>query len=148
MLYTHVAAALLGAAIAATGAWKIQQSRVERLTAQYKDAVHDAGVRARAKEQELNAERQKTEVRYAQLRRKAASDAAGASGELERLRSALAGAAGSGQNTPATRGADGDPRNAIIGECAAAATTLAQHADGLAAQLLGLQDYVRNVCTK
>lgn len=151
MIWTHVAAALAAAAMAAAGAWQVQAWRYDgqlaAVRAQQAQALQRAQAQALDTQQQLERERQKVEARYARIKRRAASDAAAVQHDLDGLRQQLATASaprpGAGASAPA--GADGDPRNDIIGECAAAAAALAVHADRLAAQVLGLQDYVGRV---
>lgn len=151
MIWTHVAAALAAAAMAAAGAWQVQAWRYDgqlaAVHAQQAQALQQAQADALATQQTLERERQKVEARYAQLKRTAASDAAAADHALRGLRDALADASATrpGAGASAPDRADGDPRNDIVSECAAAAAALAQHADRLAAQVIGLQDYVSRV---
>lgn len=151
MIWTHLAAALAAAAIAATGTWQVQNWRhgatIASMHQAQAQALQQAQADALATQQTLERERQKVEARYAQLKRTAASDAAAADHALRGLRDALADASATrpGAGASAPDRADGDPRNDIIGECAAAAAALAVHADRLAAQVIGLQDYVSRV---
>lgn len=107
---------------------------------------------ARKKEQELVAQRQKLEEKYAQDKRKAAAAAAGAQSELDRLRDAIAAAPGcqAGANPAAASRAAGASRleSELLGHCAQALTDLAAEADRLETRVLGLQQYVKEVCLK
>lgn len=104
----------------------------------------------RKKEQALVAQRQKLEERYAQEKRNAATAAAGARSELDRLRDTLAAAPGcpAGGDTAAAGRAAGATRleSELLGHCAQALTDLAAEADRLEARIVGLQLYVKNVC--
>lgn len=107
----------------------------------------------RAKEQQLQAKVQQGEERYEQLKDQKQRDDAGARAELGRLRTDLAkkrapqreaGAASAAQ--PAADEAAVDTRGwELFGQCAATVVDLAEAADGLRIQVIGLQDYVREV---
>lgn len=105
---------------------------------------------ARAREHQLTAAKQQAEERYELEKVNAATANAGARAELERLRHKLA-QRQTLRNTTATPRTGFDAttpseRN-ILGNCAQTAVEVAGDADRLAAQLTGLQDYVRTVCT-
>lgn len=106
----------------------------------------DAEKAARAKEQSLQAEKTKVEARYAAEKKRNAAASASLNTELDGLRNALAAADAAGTNSAAACRTDADPRNRIIGECASVATQVAIAYDRLAAQHIGLQDYVKAVC--
>ena len=104
---------------------------------------------AREKEQALVAGKQKAEEAYVQEKRKAARAAADARTELDRLRSAL-----SAGGEPAQAAASGPRINdraglesELLGQCAAALVSMAAEADRLEAWIVGLQGYVKNVCS-
>lgn len=153
MIYTHVAAGLLGAAVAALGVWQAQDWRYNARIAQMQEA-HEVSLRksteaARAQEQALSAAKQKTEEAYALEKRKAAVAARSARAELDGLRNELYAVPTpiAGANPTAPTRADGSPiERRLLGECAAALVEVAAGADLMAAQLVGLQGYVRNVC--
>lgn len=103
----------------------------------------------RAREQELVAAKNASEVKYVQLKKRLENDSAGARSELDRLRAALAARAGGpAQNSAASAGADGGAglERQLLGSCAQALVGLAATADRLEAQVVGLQGYVSNVC--
>lgn len=106
---------------------------------------------ARAREQQLVAERKKLEDRYVQSKRKADASAASARGELDRLRDELSTFRdpAAADSAPAGR-ADGRAglESQLLGHCATTLIGLAQEADRLGALVVGLQDYVKNVCQK
>lgn len=87
MIWTHTAAALLGAAIAATGAWQVQSWRytgqIATIKAAQLEAVNTATREARAQEsrryQEIQNAQAKSAQRAADARR--ASDAARTAGD-------------------------------------------------------------------
>lgn len=155
VIYTHVAAGLLGAAVAALGVWQVQDWRFNARIAQMQEA-HETSLRksteaARAQEQALSAAKQKAEDAYALEKRKSAAAARSARAELDGLRNELysipAPARGPGANPTAPARVDGVTiERQLLGECATALVEVAQGADLLAAQLIGLQGYVRNVC--
>lgn len=107
---------------------------------------------ARKKEQELVTQRQKLEEKYAQDKRKAAAAAAGAQSELDRLRDAIAAAPScqAGADPAAAGRAAGAARLELelLGACATALTDLAAEADRLETRVVGLQQYVKQVCLK
>lgn len=89
---------------------------------------------------------QKAADAYAVRARRAASDAAGARSELDRLRDTLTAAGPSDAAASAAGRADDAGRaRAVVGECAAALQTVAAAADTCESRLTGLQDYVRAV---
>ena len=120
-----------------------QEVAAERLQRAQDAAKAEAA--ARDKEQALAANARKAEQAYAQNSARLRADASGARDELERLRDILApdqaasaSAAGAGTHDPAAA-------RLVVGECAQELQALAATADGLAAKLTGLQDYVRAV---
>jgi hypothetical protein len=155
MIYTYVAAGLLGAAVAALGVWQVQDWRYNARIAQMQEA-HEVNLRksaesARAQEQALSAAKQKVEEAYALEKRKAAVAARSARAELDGLRNELyalpAPARSPGANPTAPARVNGVTiERQLLGECAAALVEVASGAELLAAQLVGLQGYVRNVC--
>lgn len=153
MIYTHVAAGMLGAAVAALGVWQVQEWRFNARISQMQEA-HEVSLRkstedARAREQSLSVAKQKVEEAYAIEKRKAAVSARNARIELDGLRNELyaipAPIAGA-DPAPIARVDGASPERKLLGECAAALVEMAAGADSLAAQLVGLQGYVRNVC--
>jgi hypothetical protein len=155
VIYTHVAAGLIGAAIASLGAWQVQDWRYNARIAQMQEA-HAVSLKvsteiARAREQALGSAKQKVEEAYAIEKRKAAVAARSARAELDGLRDELYAisvpAPNPGANPVAPSRTDGvSIERRLLGECATALVEVAAGADGLAAQLIGLQGYVRNVC--
>ena len=164
MIYTHVAAGLLGAAVAALGVWQVQDWRYNARIAQMQQAhamslksASDVALAqqkdALAKLQELNAAKQKVEQDYAFEKRKAAVAARSARAELDGLRQELyalppADPATGVQAAPTPSRVDGvSIERQLLGECATTLVAVAAEADLLAAQLVGLQSYVRGVCS-
>lgn len=134
MIWTHTAAALLGAAIAATGAWQVQSWRytgqIATIKAAQLEAVNTATREARAQESKRFQGVQDAQA-AAQTRAVAARrDADAARYELDRLRNSVATTRGGvpGESTAACtqRAATaGD----VLGQCAAAYLDLAAIAD-------------------
>lgn len=162
MIYTYAAAGLVGAAVAALGVWQIQDwrynTRITQMqqahTMSLKDAADAALAQqkdALAKLQELNSARQKVEQDYALEKRKAVVAARSSRAELDGLRQelyALPSPSALIQAAPATgRADDATLERQLLGECATTLVTVAAEADLLAAQLVGLQSYVRDVCS-
>lgn len=155
MIYTHIAAAVLGATIASLGVWQVQDWRYNARISQMQEAhavsLKNSTEAARAQEQALGQAKQKVEEAYAIEKRKAAVAARNARIELDGLRNELyvlsAPAPNPGANpTTTARINAGSVERRLLGECAAALLEVAEGADSLAAQLIGLQGYVRNVC--
>ena len=145
MLYTHAAAALLGAFIAAVGAYKVQDWRytgqITQIKAEQLEAVNAATREARATESRRFTnvqEAQNAATKRAQIAR---ADADRARSELERLRDDLRatrggvpGESGAACAQRADTGAD------LLGQCAAAYSELAAIADRLNADRLMIQE--------
>jgi hypothetical protein len=126
------------------------QVKWERDIAQRAAQALAAEQAARAREQDLVAQRQKVEEQYARETRRAAAAAAGAQSELDRLRRELAtGRRSAGQDSTSAGGIDAAcrPEREILGECGEALFGMAREADAAVGRLGALQDYVRNVCT-
>lgn len=140
------------AVLAASSAWVVQgwraDSAIQAMKAAQAQAAATAESQARKKEAELNQARQKVEVEYAKAKRKAAVDLNTAQSELDRLRGTLSARdrqAGSDPTAPCfTYG--GAIERELLGACAQSLVALAADTDGLRAQVLALQDYVRGVC--
>lgn len=153
MMYTHVAAALVSGALAAWGTWQVQAWRYDAQISAMQEAhavsLQAAEQGARQREQALNQARQKAEERYVEEKRLAAVAAGRARTELDGLRDTLyaLGAPATGQGaTTACRTDAGALERQLLGQCATALVGVAGEADRLAAQVLGLQGYVREVC--
>ncbi len=153
MVYTHAAAAIVSAAFAAWGAWAVQEWRYDAKLAEmnqaYAKGLQEASEAARRREHELLAARQKTEERYDQEKRRAAVVASRSRAELNGLRDELYAipAPSAKDPAPAVR-ADGRAslERELLGSCASALVGVAAEADRLAAVVVGLQTYVKDVC--
>jgi hypothetical protein len=148
LLYAGFVAALC------LGAWRfeahIEQKGYDRAQAEYTAAALKASEAARVKEKELQAAVTTVEKRHAETKRRAAADAVAAGNELDLLRSALADRSTGSQDTAAASRIDGPGglERDLLGACAANLTNLASEADRLESKVVGLQDYVKNVCLK
>lgn len=105
---------------------------------------------ALSKQQHLQQEKQKSDERYVNEKRKATIAAASAKSELDRLRDILANNDNretSGGSCTIT-GTNGRARleQELLGQCAATLVAMAAEADRLEAVVVGLQSYVKNVC--
>lgn len=145
MIYTHAAAALIGAALAATGAWQVQNWRHGEQIATIRADAAESTARAEKAAQLVRETRQqdvnnavKNATRRAQTAR---ADADGARSELERLRDDLRASAGPSGDAACTAA---DQRattvSDVLAECAAAYTSLARTADGHANDVRTLTD--------
>ena len=145
MMYTHVAAALLGAALAGWAGWSVQGWRlgeqINQMKAAQQEAVATATREARAQEskrfQGVHDAESAAKTRAAAARR----DADAARTELDRLRDAIRTSTGGVPGESATactqRAATaGD----VLGQCAAAYLDLAAIADRLNADRLMIQE--------
>ena len=134
MIYTHLAAALLGAAIAATGAWQVQSWRytgqIAAIQAAQLEAVNTATREARAQESKRFQGVQDAQA-AAQTRAVAARrDADAARTELDRLRNSVAAARGGVPGESAAACAvRADAGGELLAQCAAAYSDLAAVAD-------------------
>ena len=154
MLYTHIAAAIVSAALAAWGTWQVQDWRytgqIAQIQKMHAEQLQKAEQAARDREQTLSVFRQQAEEKYVKEKTRAAAAASRARTELDGLRDELyAFNPSSTGNAPATPSrADGAARleGELLGQCATALVGMAAEADRLAANLIGLQGYVQGVC--
>lgn len=99
-------------------------------------------------QQQLQQEKQKSDERYANEKRKAAVAVSAAKSELDRLRDELTSRREESVGTsPITRanGISGLERE-LLGQCATTLVSVAAEADRLEAVVVGLQSYITNVC--
>lgn len=104
---------------------------------------------ARKHEQWLVQEKQKAEVRYVEEKRKAAAAANDAQSHLVRLRNELYSLGSAPRKCPAPSAradAGAGLERDLLGQCATSLTAMAAEADRLEALVVGLQQYVKNVC--
>ena len=134
MIYTHAAAALLGASIAAVGAYKVQDWRytgqINQIKAAQAEAVNTATREARAQESARFKGVQDAQAAAQTRAQVARRDADRARGELDRLRNDIRSASGGVPGEPpgacavrADAGAD------VLAQCAAAYLSMAGIAD-------------------
>jgi len=137
MIYTHIAAALAAAAIAAAGAWQVQSWRYTGQIAKIKAAQQDALVAgitgARTQEQVRFKGVQDAQTAAAKRAKTAQADADAARSELDRLRDTLRATAGgvSGESASACY-QRADTLGVIVAECAGALVEVARNAEAKA----------------
>ena len=134
MIYTHAAAALLGASIAAVGAYKVQDWRytgqINQIRAAQAEAVNTATREARAQESARFKGVQDAQAAAQTRAQVARRDADRARGELDRMRDTLSATRGGvpGESTAAcTQRADAAAD--VLSQCATAYLDLAAIAD-------------------
>ena len=145
MLYTHAAAALLGASIAAVGAYKVQDWRytgqINQIRAAQAEAVNTATREARAQESARFKGVQDAQAAAQTRAQVARRDADRARSELDRMRDTLSATRGGvpGESTAAcTQRADAAAD--VLAQCGAAYQDLAAIADRLNADRLMLME--------
>ena len=145
MLYTHAAAALLGASIAAVGAWQVQSWRytgqINQIRATQAEAVNTATREARAQESARFKGVQDAQAAAQTRAQVARRDADRARSELDRMRDTLSATRGGvpGESTAAcTQRADAAAD--VLAQCGAAYQDLAAIADRLNADRLMLME--------
>lgn len=153
MVYTHAAAAIVSAFLAACGTWQVQAWRYDAQVAQmkqgYAQSLQRAEELARKREHDLLAARQKAEDQYDLEKRKAAAAVTRSRSELDGLRNELYAISPPGAKDPsAALRADGRAglERELLGSCASTLVGVAAEADRLAAVVVGLQGYVKEVC--
>jgi hypothetical protein len=134
MIYTHAAAALLGASIAAVGAYKVQDWRytgqINQIKAAQAEAVNTATREARAQESARFKGVQDAQAAAQTRAQVARRDADRARSELDRMRDTLSATRGGvpGESTAAcTQRADAGAD--VLAQCAAAYLSMAGIAD-------------------
>jgi len=134
MLYTHAAAALLGASIAAVGAWQVQSWRytgqINQIRAAQAEAVNTATREARTTESRRFTNVQEAQNAAQKRAQTARLDADRARTELDRLRDELASTRGGvpGESTAACA-VRADAGADVLAQCAAAYLSMAGIAD-------------------
>ena len=143
MVYTHLAAAILAAALSGWGVWTVQAGRytgqIASIKLEHAQAVTDATREARATESRRFKEVQDAQANATKRAQVARNDAAAARTELDRLRDAIAArpvcvpgdtASASPERT--------DTAGLVLAECGQALTDLAATADRLHADRMML----------
>lgn len=139
LAFSHFAAYRSGRATVRAD-WETERAQIAQQVAQAEAA-------AREKEQELAAKNRKVTDAYIAEKKRRAADARAADDALRVLNAEL-GAAREATSDAASGAGTDDPREAIASECAAALVALDKHAQGVAAKVIALQDYAREVRVK
>ena len=145
MIYTHAAAALLGASIAAVGAWQVQSWRytgqINQIRAAQAEAVNTATREARAQESARFKGVQDAQAAAQTRAQVARRDADRARSELDRMRDTLSATRGGvpGESTAACA-QRADAAADVLAQCGAAYQDLAAIADRLNADRLMLME--------
>lgn len=155
-LYARVVFAVIIALVLAMSHWKVYVMGKHTVQAEWNveklaqaEQLAAAEKAARAREQQLVQAKTEAEEKYAQIKKQVSVAVAGARAELDRLRYDLAArdVPGAGQTAAAGARVDaGSVERQLLGTCATEYTGMAGEVEGLRAQLIGLQDYVNNVC--
>ncbi len=144
MIYTHAAAALVAAAVAATGAWQVQawryDAQISKIVESYADARLQAEVDARAVENQITTRYQEAQNAATQRTYVLQENAATARVELSGLRDDNAAALRLSKNSPAACTQYAAAVSGIFDQCAAAATDLAQKAGGHSSDIRTLSE--------
>ena len=145
MIYTHAAAALLGASIAAVGAYKVQDWRytgqINQIKAAQAEAVNTATREARAQESARFKGVQDAQAAAQTRAQVARRDADRARSELDRMRDTLSATRGGvpGESTTACA-VRADSAGELLAQCAGAYQGMAEVADRLNADRLMLME--------
>lgn len=134
MLYTHAAAALLGASIAAVGAWQVQSWRytgqINQIRAAQAEAVNTAVREARATESRRFTNVQEAQNAAQKRAQTARLDADRARTELDRLRDQLTSARGGVPGeSPGACAEPSSQRDNVLLECLSSYEALGRDAD-------------------
>jgi len=134
MLYTHAAAALLGASIAAVGAWQVQSWRytgqINQIRAAQAEAVNTATREARAQESARFKGVQDAQAAAQTRAQVARRDADRARSELDRLRDNIRSASGGVPGeSPGACAVRADAAGELLAQCAGAYLSMAGIAD-------------------
>jgi hypothetical protein len=145
MIYTHAAAALLGASIAAVGAYKVQDWRytgqINQIKAAQAEAVNTATREARAQESARFKGVQDAQAAAQTRAQVARRDADRARGELDRMRDTLSATRGGVPGeSPGACTVRADAVGELLAQCAGAYQGLAEVADRLDSDRLMLRE--------
>ena len=142
---------LVAALLAAAGVWHLaDKSRavddaVEIVRSEYITAALAASESARSREQQLTAANQKVSHDLQVQKTRNAATAVANAGKLRDLQAALDSASAVGADTKPAGGDHGDPRSAIITECASTVVRLDEAVKKLASTARALQQYAAGV---
>jgi Protein of unknown function (DUF2514) len=147
-----IIAALVGVLAAGAGGFKLGglsvQADFDRYVSEQQTA-HIAELEdARAKEQALQLTNTKVANDYQALKRTSANAATVAQSERVRLLTTIDSIRAASTNTTPSDRADASPTERILAESLGRYEAVAQDADRLSDQVIGLQDYVRGVCAR
>ena len=145
MIYTHAAAALLGASIAAVGAYKVQDWRytgqINQIKAAQAEAVNTATREARAQESARFKGVQDAQAAAQTRAQVARRDADRARSELDRLRNDISATRGGVPGeSPGACTVRADAAGELLAQCAGAYQGMAEVADRLNADRLMLME--------
>ena len=145
MIYTHAAAALLGASIAAVGAYKVQDWRytgqINQIKAAQAEAVNTATREARAQESARFKGVQDAQAAAQTRAQVARRDADRARSELDRMRDTLSATRGGVPGeSPGACTVRADSAGELLAQCAGAYQGMAEVADRLNADRLMLME--------
>lgn len=128
------------------------QAKWDKEKAELLDKAVKAEQEARKKEQSLVIARQNVEKKYVDEKRKAEAAIVAAKSDLDRLRDELSKpstgscTAPSDPSTTSRIASGAGLERELLGACAKALTDLAAEADRLETIIVGLQQYVKNIC--
>jgi len=153
VIYTHVAAALIGAVIAAAGAWQVQDWRYNARLAVIRQthavSLQEAEAAARRMEQRMQTQVERiadeADKKQAELVVRAAAAERVARGLRDEITRLNARPTPAGSEAAAFAGEASVARQ-LLGACAEEYRGVAQEADGLRDQVIRLQQYAESVC--
>jgi len=145
MIYTHVAAGLLGAVIAATGAWSVQKWRYsEQITVMKKDASEATTKAVKAAMDKMQVDQKRKDDAIAEANKRANYNAAAATrarSAADSLRDELAAARTDLSNaTESARAKYAAAVETVLGECSREYQIMAEKADGHANDAVMLKE--------
>lgn len=145
MIYTHVAAGLLSAAIAAAGAWQVQNWRYgEQIAVMKKDASEATTKAVKAATDKMQVEQKRKDDAIAEANKRANYNAAAATrarSAADSLRDELATARTDLSNaTESARAKYASAVETVLGECSRELTEMGRLADGHANDAATLKD--------
>lgn len=148
ILNWRVVFAVLIAVTLATSHWKVYIAGKNAVLVKVQADAMANEQAARAREQQLIAAKHKAEENHAAFKRRTQRAVAGAQSELDRLRDVLTARQATADAAHSARtDAAATTERQLFGQCAETLAGVAQQADQLAAQVIGLQGYVSAVCT-
>lgn len=145
MIYTHIAAGLLGAVIAATGAWSVQKWRYsEQIAVMKKDASEATTKAVKAAMDKMQVDQKRKDDAIAEANKRANYNAAAATrarSAADSLRDELAAARTDLSNaTESARAKYAAAVETVLGECSREYQSMAETADGHANDAMMLKE--------